>query len=98
MSKVIPLSSLEVPCGNIRLSDGREVAVRQIDGVCMQMLNGAQRDDATLFWQVAQRCLPSLSADEVALLTLSQVRSVVDIACGADAAAEAPSAPAESKS
>ncbi|MHB9005242.1 MAG: hypothetical protein ACYC6C_14545 [Coriobacteriia bacterium] len=97
MSKVILLSSLEVPCDSIRLTDGREVAVRQIDGVCMQMLKDLQRDDTTLFWRVAERCLPSLSAEEVAGLTLSQARAVVDIACGATAAsADAPAAPAES--
>lgn len=97
MSKVILLSSLEVPCDSIRLSDGREVAVRQIDGVCFQMLQGARQGDITLFWRVAERCLPSLSAEDVAGLTLGQVRSVVEIACGESAAsADAPAAPAES--
>lgn len=82
-TKVILLSALEEPCPPLRLADGRDVVIRQIDGVGMQLLQLAQGGEALLFWDVAARCLPALSPDEVREFTLAQVRQIVEVACGA---------------
>lgn len=84
MSKVILLSSLEVPCGSICLSDGREVAVRQIDGVGMKLLTNIEERSPETYWDIAARCLPGVTDSELHAMTLAQVTHVVALACGAD--------------
>ena len=99
MSKVILLAALEEPCPSLQLADGREVAIRQIDGVGMQLLQTAQAGEVSLFWDVAARCLPELGKHEVDNLTITQAIRVVEIASGQAekvlAAIERPSAPTE---
>lgn len=82
MTKLIPLAALDEPCPSLLLPDGREVGIRQIDGIGMQLMQVAQDGDASLFWDVAARCLPALTPDEVRAFTLTQARTVVEIACG----------------
>ena len=82
-TKVILLAALEEPCPPLRLADGRDVVIRQVDGVGMQLLQSAQAGEALLFWEVAARCLPGLTTDEVFTFTLAQVRQIVEVACGA---------------
>lgn len=81
MTKIIPLAALEEACPSLKLPDGRVVEIRQIDGVGMQLAQLA-RDDASLMWDVAMRCLPGLTADEVRGFTASVVSNIVRIASG----------------
>lgn len=83
MTKIIPLAALEERCPSLKLPDGREVEIRQIDGVGMQLMQLAQTGEPSLFWDVAWRCLPMLEEAEVRAFTLAQARTVVEIACGA---------------
>jgi hypothetical protein len=82
MKKIISLAALEEPCPSLSLADGREVAIRQIDGVGMQLMQEAE-NNPVIFWEVAARCLPDVPHAEVHAFTINQVRKVVEIACGA---------------
>ena len=99
MSTVIALAALDEPCPSLQLPDGSETPIRQIDGVGMQLLQIAQNGDASVFWDVAVRCLPGLTDATVREFTLGQVRRVVEIACGAAERVlkeiERPTAPAQ---
>ena len=98
-TKSMSLAALEEPCPALNLPDGRQVAIRQIDGIGMQLLQAAQNGDPTLFWDAAVRCLPALTVDEVRNFTLSQVVRVIEIASGQAervlAEIQRPTAPAE---
>jgi len=99
MSKVILLAALEEACPALQLPDGREVAIRQIDGIGMQLLQAAQEGDVALFWEAAARCLPDMAHDDVMKFTITQAVRVVEVASGQAervlAAVERPAAPVE---
>jgi hypothetical protein len=99
MSKVILLAALDEPLPPLQLPDGRTVAIRQIDGIGMQILNQTQQGEFQLIWDVAARCLPELTIEQVRAFTLTQARQIVEVACGSAervlADIERPTAPAE---
>ncbi len=63
---------------------GETVAVKPIDGRCYQLLakleNGEQA--VGIMYEIAQRCLPTLSEEQVFELTPLQVKAVVAVASG----------------
>lgn len=85
MAKLVLLSSITEPCPDLVLPDGRNVPIREVDGISMQLLysmHDAGPDSKVTYWDIAVRCLPTLPEQEVRAMTLSQAANIVSIACG----------------
>lgn len=95
----LDISTLDGPAGEIKLADGRVVAVRGADGVIMKALHRlgmaaasfAEHPEAEphpdllntrILWDLAKRCLPSLTEEEVDGFTAIQCGVVLRVAQG----------------
>lgn len=82
--KVILLADIDAPLPPVQLPNGRVVSVRQADGKTFQLVQQLQAsNDPSLIWEIAQRCLPGATEDEVLSLTIAQATKVMTIASGA---------------
>jgi len=72
----------QLPC--VELPDGRIVDVRPVDGIGFDLYSEIEADPSkgAKIWEIAARCLPSLTLDEVKTLTPSECAAVIAVALG----------------
>lgn len=81
--KVVRLADLIKELDSVELPGGRVSKVNHIDGIAMQLQQELQASgNPMLLWEIAARCLPDASREEVYALTLEQATRVVEIASG----------------
>lgn len=88
--KPIRLADLDTPVGDVELPSGRTIAgrtiaVRAIDGAGAQLytrLQAGELTDGREPWDLARRCLPSATEEEIQALTPQMCSGVAMIAMG----------------
>lgn len=83
MPQSINLDALIDPNLSVVLN-GKTVRVKPIDGRCYQLLSKLESGEQAvgIMYDIAGRCLPDLTEDEVFALTPQQVKAVVAVASG----------------
>jgi len=81
------LADLDREAEVVELPDGTEVKVKRLDGVMAHMWSEfiaapEGERDATILWDLAGRCLPDVSQDDVNNLTAGQAGAVIAVASG----------------
>jgi hypothetical protein len=81
-SKTIDLSEAFQPIPPVRLRDGRLVTVKPFSGLEIELRQRVvvNPNDAEAWYELAKRCLPELSAEEVMALSESEVVIIGTIA------------------
>jgi hypothetical protein len=87
MSERIRLADLVAPAPEVELPDGTVHRVRRLDGVTASLWYDWQQTptearDPRILWQMAARCLPGATEEQVQSLTPEEAGAVIAVAAG----------------